>query len=106
MSKQRDNLLLSRFDLTRVANLHVDVTQIVAANHALHRTRIRHDHDVVLVDTLGAQSLRRQHTGDGERYLFDSQNLANRIFIAVNLCRGCTANDTNLIRAAHVLRRE
>ena len=34
---------------------------------------------------------------------FDPQNLADRIFVAVNLVRGGLADHANLVRAAHVL---
>ena len=37
---------------------------------------------------------------------FDAQNLADWIFVAVNLRRGRAANDANLVRAAHVLGRK
>ena len=54
LSQQRDNLLLSCFDLPRVPDLHVDVAQVRAANHAFHRARVRHDHDIILIDILRA----------------------------------------------------
>ena len=106
MSQQRNNLLLRRCDLTRVAHLHVHVAQGRATNHTFHRAGVRHDDDVVLIDTLGTQSLRREHAGNRERHIFDAQNLADWIFVAVNLRRGRAANDANLIRAAHVLSRK
>src|SRR4029450_11867739 len=102
----RDNLFLSCFDLARVANLHVDVAQISSADHALHRARIRHDHDVILIDSLRAQALWCQHTGDRERDLLNPQNLANRVLVAVDLRRSRATNDTDFVRAAHVLRRK
>jgi hypothetical protein len=96
-------LLLGRFNLLPLADLHVDVAQVRAAAHALHRARVRHYHDVILVYTLRAQSLGREDTEDREWDLFNSQNLANGIFVTVNLCRSRTANHANFVRAAHIL---
>ena len=106
LPKQRDDLLLGSFDLTAVGDLYIDIAQRRAADHAFHRTGVRHDDDVVLIHSLRAQSLWREHASDRERHIFDAQNLADRIFVAVNLSRGCAANDANLVRAAHILRRE
>ena len=99
-------MLLGRFDLLAVADLHVDVAQVRAANHALHRARVRHDHDVILVYTLSAQSLGREDTEDREWHVFNSQNLANGIFVTVDLCRSRAADHANFVRAAHVLWRK
>ena len=104
LSKQRNDLLLGRFELLCIADLHVNVAQSCAPDHALHRARVRHNHDVVLIHALCAQSLGCQDTGDRERDLFNSQNLADRIFVSVNLRRGRAPNDAHFARAAHVLR--
>src|SRR5439155_19461987 len=50
------------------------------------------------------QSLRRQDTGDCERHLFDSQDLADRIFVSINLRGGGATDHPNLVRPANVLR--
>ena len=97
-------MLLGRLELLRVADLNVDVAQVRAADHALHRAGVRHDHDVILVYTLGAQSLGREDAEDREWDLLNSQNLANRIFVTENLCRSRAANHANSVRAAHILR--
>src|SRR5206468_7599188 len=77
-----------------------------AADHTFHRARIRHYHDVVLIDALRTQSLGRQYASDRERDFLNSQNLANRILVAVDLCRSRTADNTNLVCATDVLRRK
>ena len=104
LSEQRDNLLLGRFELLGIGDLHVDIAKIGPADYTLHRARVRHDYDVVLVYALRAQSLGRQNTGDCERHLFDSQDLADRIFVSINLRGGGATDHTNLVRAANVLR--
>ena len=104
LSQQRDNLLLRRCDLGGIADLHVYVAQRGAADHAFHCAGVRHDDDVVLIDALWTQAFSGEHAGDRERHIFDTQNLADRIFVAVNLRRGCAPYDANLVRAAHVLR--
>ena len=91
-------------DLTRIADLHINVAQVCAADHPFHRAGIRHDDDIVLIDALRAQPFWREHARDRERHIFDPQNLPDWIFIAVNLCRGGAANHANLVRAADVLR--
>ena len=106
LPKQRDDLLLGGFDLASIGDLHVDVAQRRAADDAFHRTGVRHDDDVVLIDALRAQPFGREHAGNRKRHIFDAQNLADRIFVAVNLSRGCGANDANLVGATHILRRE
>ena len=49
-----------------VGDLHVDVAQRGAAEHAFHRAGVGHDDDVVLVGALRAQAFRREHAGDDE----------------------------------------
>jgi hypothetical protein len=106
LSQQRNNLLLRRCDLTRVAHLHVDVAQSGATNHTFHRAGVRHDDDVVLIHTLWAQAFGCQHTGNREWHILNPQNLADGTFVSVNLRRGGAANDANFVGAAHVLRRK
>ena len=106
LSQQRDNLLLRRCDLTLIADLDIDVAQGGAADHTFHRAGVRHDNDVVLIHALRAQAFRGEHAGDRKGHILDPQNLADRIFVAVNLRRCRAANDANLIRAAHVLSRK
>ena len=72
LPKQGNNLLLSRLELLWVADLHIDIAKSCAADDALHRARVRHDNDVVLIYALCAQSHGHQNTGDHERDLFDS----------------------------------
>ena len=72
LPKQRDNLLLGRFELLWIGDLHVDIAKSGAANHTLHCARVRHDNNIVLVHALCAQPFGRQDTRDGERDLFDS----------------------------------
>ena len=78
-------MLLGGRDLTAIADLDIDVAQGRPAGDAFHRAGVRHDYDVVLIDTLRAQTFRRQNSSDRERDIFDSDNLANRIVVAVNL---------------------
>ena len=52
LSKQRDDLLLRRAHLRCIADLNIHATQRRSADHAFHRACVRHDHDVVLIDTL------------------------------------------------------
>jgi len=59
-----------------------------------------------LIDTLSAQSLRRQNAGDGERHILDPQHLPDGIVVAVNLRRGGAADHADFVCAAHVLRCE
>ena len=52
LSKQRDDLLLRRAHLRCIADLDIHSTQRRSADHAFHRACVRHDHDVILIDTL------------------------------------------------------
>src|ERR1044071_6465662 len=72
LSEQRNDLLLGGLELLRIGDLHVNVPEVCATDHTLHRARVRHDYDVVLVHALGTQSLGSEHAGDCERDLFDS----------------------------------
>ncbi len=51
---------------------------VVPPSDAFHRAGIRHDHDVVLVGALRAQSFRREHPANDERHVFDPQDLTDR----------------------------
>ena len=68
--------------------------------------RVRHDHDVVLIGALRTEAFRSQHPDDGERHVFDAQDLADGIFVAENLRGGGLADDADLVGAPHVLRGE
>src|SRR5207248_11355864 len=103
LSKERDDLLLRCGNLPAVANLDIDVAQRRPANHPLHRAGKRHDHDIVLIDALRAQTLRSQNSSNGEWNILNPQNLSDRIVVTVNLRRGCSTDHTDLIGAAHIL---
>ena len=72
LSKQSNDLLLCCWDLGRIADLHIDVAQSGAADHAFHRARVRHHDDVVLIHTLRTQPLGREHASDREWHIFDT----------------------------------
>src|SRR5207237_6611052 len=85
LPQQRDDLLLRGREIVGTSYLRVDVAQRRSATeHAFHRARVRHDHDVVLVGALRAQSLWRQHTRDLERDILDAQDLAHYVFTSKN----------------------
>ena len=85
LSQKRNDLLLRGLNLSTIADLDIDVTQSSSTDDPLHRARKRHDHDIILIDALRAQTFRSQNSGDSEWNIFDPQNLSDWVVVTVNL---------------------
>ena len=77
---------------------------VVPPDDALHRAGVRHDHDIVLVGALNAESFRGEHADDDEGHVLDPQDLTDGIVVAEDLRGGGLADNADFIGAAHVLR--
>src|SRR5207344_1911299 len=96
LPKELDDLLLAGREIVRRSYLHIDPAQGRSSDDALHRARVGHDDDVVLVGALRAQSLGREHSCDEEGNTFNAQDLSDGIVRTENLARGGAPDDTDL----------